>query len=91
MMFGVEDKPRFSLKRSDGTIESFGTCDVNDHDRTYLISIDGRYFLAHVGKYGIGETEELNPGDFLCNGYYEHERDEWVTPEEFYKNGSNKI
>ena len=81
--FGTEDKPRFSIKWEDGTIESFGTCNPKDVDRSYIGVINGKYYLLKIGKEFIPTPVELTEGVRLCNGYYESERGEWVTAEQF--------
>jgi len=90
MMYGCEDKPRFTVKWKDGRIVRTGTCDPNDQDRSYLITFENRYFLCHVGKFGIAEMEELFDDVLVSHGYYDHENKEWLTPKEFL-NGSDKV
>jgi hypothetical protein len=43
--YGVEDKPRFSVKWPNGEIERFGTCNTDDPDRSYITQIQDNIYL----------------------------------------------
>ena len=83
MRFGCEDKPRFTVKWKHGEVKRFGTCDPNDQDRTYVCEFEKRYFLVHVGKFGIVDMVELFDDVLITVGYYDTEHREWLTPKEF--------
>ena len=82
-VFGVDKKPRFSIKCPDGSIIRFGTCDPRDQDRASIVEIEGDYYLSRSlmdGKYE--KLELLTNEHFVTNGYYDHEHTGWVTPKE---------
>jgi hypothetical protein len=81
--YGVEDKPRFSVKWPNQTIERFGTCDPNDQDRSYITKIQSNIYLIKVGKTGVVDPILLTEDVKVTNGYYDHEHEEWITPQEF--------
>ena len=83
--FGVDKKPRFSIKRPDGTIRRFGTCDPRDNDRASIVEIQGKYYLSLVLYEGHNKLEALPEGYLVTNGYYDHEHTGWITPEELLK------
>lgn len=93
--FGVDGKKRFTLKYTDGRIESFGTCDDKEDERFNIVKgeflNEVAYFLVqyqhHDTDYSQPEQQrELLPtGTLVANGYYEREWDEFVSPMEWLK------
>jgi hypothetical protein len=81
--YGVEDKPRFSVKWPNGEIERFGTCNTDDPDRSYITQIQDNIYLIKVGKTGVVEPILLNDLVQVTNGFYDHEHTGWITPKQF--------
>lgn len=88
--YGVDKKPRFTIKFPDGVIESYGTCDERDDDRADIIEEEGRFYLVKYKQNGKILRDFLFPKTVVTNGFYDHEHTGWITPEEFIKqNGGN--
>jgi hypothetical protein len=87
--FGVDKKPRFTIKFPDGVKESYGTCDPNDDDRADIVEEEGRYYLVKYKQNGKILKDFLFPKTLVTHGFYDHEHTGWMSPQEFVNDGSN--
>lgn len=87
--FGVDGKKRFSVRHPDGTIQRFGTCNPDEDERFDINHWNGLYFLVQYQQHDIDYSQPekqralLPKGSLIANGFYDHEHDEFVTPEQF--------
>lgn len=90
---GVDNKKRFTIKLSDGTTKSFGTCNPAEDERFDIVEgeIFGikKYFLVQYQQHDIDYSQPerertlLADDALVANGYYSHENDEFITPEKW--------
>lgn len=82
-------KKRFTVKLPSGELRRFGTCREDEDERFDIEFWNGLYFLT---QYQLDDVDYSNPpkkrellpdGTLIANNYYDHEHDEFVSPQKW--------
>lgn len=90
MKTGYNGRKRFSLKFPDGSIQRWGCCDQNaDSGRTIEhVVLHDEYWLVqelHGENFPEPAGVLIPKGTMVCNGYYDHEHDDWLPVDRYYE------